>query len=50
MTVGVDIQCRGEKHRILVHVVRESEAWLVANIIHDSGRSLISHYRSIARG
>jgi hypothetical protein len=34
----------------LVHVVREDEAWHVANIIHDSGRSLVSHYRRIAKG
>jgi hypothetical protein len=46
-TVGVDIRYRGEKHRLLVHVVREDRAWLVANIIYDSGKSLIAHYRSI---
>jgi hypothetical protein len=48
-TVGDDVNIREERHRILVHVVREREAWLVANIIYDSGESLVSHYRGIAR-
>jgi hypothetical protein len=30
--------------------VRENEAWRVAKIIHDSGKSLVSHYRRIAKG
>ncbi len=46
-TVGIDLRYRDETHRILVHAVREKEVWLVANIIHDSGRSLVSHYRGI---
>lgn len=49
-TIGVDLKYRGERHQILVHVVRESEVWLVANIIHDSGKSLVSHYQGITRG
>ena len=49
-TVGVDVSIRADKHRILVHVVRENEAWRVANVIHDSGKSLVSHYRRIAKG
>jgi len=48
-TVGVDVCTRADKHRILVHVVRENEAWLIANIIHDSGKSLVSRYRGITR-
>ena len=46
-TVGVDLKYRGESHRILVHAVREKDVWLVANIIHDSGKSLLAHYRGI---
>jgi hypothetical protein len=38
------------KHRILVHVVRRYEAWRVANIIYDSGKSLVSHYRGMRKG
>jgi hypothetical protein len=49
-TVGVDVSYRSERHKILVHVVREDETWLVANIIYDSGKSLISHYRGIRKG
>ncbi len=48
-TVRLDVSYRGEKHRILVHVVRETELWLVANVIYDQGKSLVSHYRSITR-
>jgi hypothetical protein len=48
-TVGVDLSIREERHRILVHVVRQREVLRVANIIYDSGKSLISHYRGIAR-
>lgn len=46
-TVGVDLNYRGESRRILVHAVRENEVWLVANIIYDNGKSLVSHYRGI---
>jgi hypothetical protein len=49
-TVGVDVTTRADKHRLLVHVVRENEVWLVANIIYDSGKSLVSHYRRMTRG
>ena len=45
--VGVDVGYRGENRRILVHVVREKEVWLVANVIYGSGRSLVAHYRGI---
>ena len=37
-----------ESRQILVHVVREKEVWLVANIIYDSGKSLMAHYRGMA--
>ncbi len=47
-TVGVDLRYRAESHQVLVHVVREDEAWLVANIIFDSGKSLLAHYRGMA--
>lgn len=46
-TVGVELNYRGESRKILVHAVRENEVWLVANIIYDNGKSLISHYRGI---
>ena len=36
-------------HQVLVHVVRENDDWRIANVIYDSGKSLISHYRGIAR-
>jgi hypothetical protein len=49
-TAGVDVTTRGERHRLLVHVVRETEVWLVANIIYDSGKSLVSHYRRMTQG
>jgi hypothetical protein len=49
-TVGVGLKYRGERHRILVHVVREAGVWLVANIIYDRGKSLVSHYRAITGG
>jgi hypothetical protein len=49
-TVGVDFTTRADKHRLLVHVVRENEVWLVANIIYDSGKSLVSHYRRMTQG
>jgi hypothetical protein len=46
-TIRVEIEHRGEPHRILVHVVGPGEAWRIANIIYDSGKSLVDHYRSI---
>jgi hypothetical protein len=48
-TVGVDLSIREERQKILVHVVRQREVLRVANIIYDSGKSLFSHYRGIAR-
>lgn len=49
-TIGVDVSVREERHRILVHVVRQREVLRVANIIYDSGKSLVSHYRGTGRG
>jgi hypothetical protein len=46
-TVGVDIRYLGEKHRVLVRVVREREIWRIADISYDSGKSLVKHYRRI---
>ena len=46
-TVRVAIEHRGEPHKILVHVIRENDDWRIANIIYDSGKSLIDHYRAI---
>jgi hypothetical protein len=49
-TVRVEIEHRGEPHQILVHVIGPGEDWRIANIIYDSGKSLIEHYRSITGG
>jgi hypothetical protein len=49
-TVGVDVSIHADKHRILVHVVRKNEVWRVANVIYDTGKSLVSHYRGIRKG
>jgi hypothetical protein len=46
-TVGVDVTWRGETRNILVRVVRESEAWRVANISYGSGKNPVDHYRAI---
>jgi hypothetical protein len=46
-TIGVAIKHRGERSKVLVHVIRESDDWRVANIIYDSGKSLINHYRAM---
>jgi hypothetical protein len=46
-TFGVEIEHRGERHKILVHVIMEKDEWRIANIIYDSGKSLLDHYRSI---
>jgi hypothetical protein len=46
-TVGVDVTWRGETRNILVRVVRESEAWRVANISCGSGKNPVDHYRAI---
>jgi hypothetical protein len=46
-TVRVAIKHRGERSNILVHVVREGDDWRIANVIYDSGKSLISHYRAM---
>ncbi len=47
-TFGVEIEHRGERHKVLVHVILENDEWRIANIIYDSGRSLIAHYRGIS--
>lgn len=44
-TVGVT--WRGETRNILVRVVRESEAWRVANISYGSCKNPVDHYRAI---
>jgi hypothetical protein len=49
-TVGVDVSTGAGKRRILVHVVRRYEVWHVANMIYDSGKSLVSHYRGMRNG
>jgi hypothetical protein len=46
-TVRVAIKHRGERSNILVHVIRENDDWRIANIIYDSGKSLINHYRAM---
>ena len=49
-TIRIEIEHRGEPHKILVHVVGPGEDRRIANIIYDSGKSLIDHYRSITGG
>ena len=49
-TIRVEIEHRGEPHKLLVHVVGPGDDWRIANIIYDSGKSLIDHYRSITGG
>ena len=44
-TVRVAIEHHGEPHKILVHVVMQNDEWRIANIIYDSGKSLLEHYR-----
>ena len=47
-TVEVTASYRGESHLILVQAVREHGVWLIANVIYDSGKSLLTHYRSMS--
>jgi len=49
-TVRAEIEHRGERHGILVHVIGPGDDWRIANIIYDSGKSLLDHYRSITGG
>ena len=49
-TIRVGIEHRGGPHKLLVHVVGPGDDWRIANIIYDSGRSLVDHYRSITGG
>jgi hypothetical protein len=44
-TVRVEIEHDGEPHKVLVHVIREKDDWRIANIIYDSGNSLLGYYR-----
>jgi hypothetical protein len=46
-TVGVAVKRRGERSKVLVHVIREEDDWRIANIIYDSGKSLINHHRAM---
>ena len=46
-TIRVEIEHRGEPHKVLVHVVSENDDWRIADISYDSGKSLADHYRSI---
>jgi hypothetical protein len=48
-TVSVELDYRGEHHKVMVRAVQENESWRVANISYDSGESLVDHYRHIAR-
>jgi hypothetical protein len=45
--IRVTVKYRGERRNILVHVIREGDDWRIANVIYDSGKSLISHYRAM---
>jgi hypothetical protein len=49
-TIRVGIEHRGDPHKLLVHIVGSGDDWGIANIIYDSGRSLVDHYRSITGG
>lgn len=46
-TVRVEIEHRGELRQVLVHVIMQDDDWRIANIIYDSGKSLIDHYRTL---
>jgi hypothetical protein len=46
-TVGIALIYRGEAHRVQVHVILD-DGWHIANVIYDTGKSLIDHYRDIA--
>jgi hypothetical protein len=48
-TIRVEIEHRGEPHKVLVRVVSENGDWRIANISYDSGKSLIDHYRTFTR-
>jgi hypothetical protein len=49
-TFSVEIEHRGRRRKVLVHVLLEKDEWRIANIIYDSGKSLLEHYRSITSG
>ena len=44
-TIRVMIEHHGEPHKILVHVIMQDDDWRIANIIYDSGKSLLEYYR-----
>ena len=44
-TIRVMIKHHGEPHKILVHVIMQDDDWRIANIIYDSGKSLLEYYR-----
>ena len=48
-TIAVRIKHRGEQHRLLVHVINQDDDYRIANIIYDSGKSLLAHYQAITR-
>jgi len=47
-TVRVDFRHHDEIHQSFVRAVRQREAWRIANISYDSGKSLVEHYRALA--
>jgi len=44
-TIRVMIEHHGEPHKVLVHVIMQDDDWRIANIIYDSGKSLLEYYR-----
>ncbi len=48
-TVRVEIEHRGELHKVLVRVVIENDDWRIADISYDNGKSLAAHYRSMTQ-
>jgi hypothetical protein len=49
-TFSVELEHRGQRRKVLVHVLLDKDEWRIANIIYDSGKSLLEHYRSITGG
>jgi len=45
--IRVTVKHHGERRNILALVIREGDDWRIANIIYDSGNSLIGHYRAM---
>jgi len=44
-TISVELGYKGETHTVLVHALRQQDRWRIANVIYDSGKSLLDHYR-----